>query len=202
MFRRRVSIFNKRARRIVLLLLIGIGLMIASHRSWLPAVYDFLDVSQEVVKADAILLLGGTTWERLRYSEQLFKDGYAHYFVLDGLGDYIQYAIDSLEETVPQDALIVNRQATSTYDEIMQAREIFEELGIESVLVVTDGFHSRRAAATVHHVFADSDIVFTIVSPPNTFGEQSWWQSKFRDNVLSEYPKIIYYWIAYGIWSG
>jgi uncharacterized SAM-binding protein YcdF (DUF218 family) len=65
------------------------------------------------------------------------------------------------------------------------------------VILVTSWFHSRRALKCFRHHAPDIEFVSrpTIVDLPN-----SHWPNKYeRGWVLTEYTKLLYYWVRYGV---
>ncbi|MCA9904452.1 MAG: YdcF family protein [Anaerolineae bacterium] len=177
-------------------------LMLFSHLV-LPKLFSYLDVSQQPQVADAIVVLGGGRARRAGYAAWLYQHGYSNKVVVSGNDDVVGYYTATLREAgVPEEVLVMNDQATSTYDEAEQILSLLLDMDANSALIVTDRFHTRRASATYHHVFQAYQIDLTIVSPEDSVDTASWWTSEFGQSIASEYLKMPYYWLVYGIWSG
>ncbi|MCQ3930994.1 MAG: hypothetical protein DPW16_11100 [Chloroflexi bacterium] len=177
--------------------------MLLSHPLWLPKAYYYLDVSESPVPADVIIVLGGGDGQRETFASELYKQGYAPRILVSGDGSSMAYAIEVItEQGIPRSTLVINDQATSTYNEAQQVLKLLLQMDVESVLIITDKFHTRRALATYCHVFRSSDIDLTISAPDDGIDGSVWWRSKYRKQIAVEYIKMPYYWLNYGIWSG
>lgn len=78
--------------------------------------------------------------------------------------------------------------------------DLLEREGASSALIVTDATHSRRARAVYAHVKGDRDIRLTFVAAPDSLSADNWWHDgSGRAQVLSEYPKLAYYLVRYGV---
>jgi uncharacterized SAM-binding protein YcdF (DUF218 family) len=191
-------------RRIVALVLsiAFIILAILLHPLWLPALYSYLDVSRSPREADAIVVLGGGR-NRTEHAATLYAEGYAPQVIVSGnFSGSPGNDIATVHERVPRNAVLINDQATNTYDEAEQVLAILLEIDARSALIVTDRSHTRRARATYHHVFSGHEIELTMVSPDDSIEASSWWKTKGVGRIAMEYPKMLYYLIAYGVWSG
>lgn len=193
----------KRFRPVALSLVVLTVLLIFGHPIWLPTLYTYLNVSQQPQPADVIVVLGGGDGQRERYAVQLYEHGYAPHVLASGHAETMGYAIKLIiEGGVPDSRLLINDEATSTYDEAQQVLNLLIEIDAQSALIVTDAFHTRRARATYQHVFSEHNIEITMVSPNSEIEPSTWWNSKYSKLVTAEYAKMLYYWIAYGVWSG
>lgn len=103
---------------------------------------------------------------------------------------------------VPKTAIeLLPGHISSTYDEAMLVRQYVRTHQLESLIGVTSGFHSRRAAWTVRRALRDMDVavgvdpatpLFATVSP------RTWWLSpRGWQMVPGEYLKLAYYRVRY-----
>lgn len=176
-------------------------MLLLSHSLWLPGIYRFLDVSQSPQNADVIVVLGGSGGQRETYAAHLYQQGYAPKVLISGGVNLIDHAVDlAIDNGVLKENITINDQATNTYDEAEQVLALLQELHADSALIVTDRFHTRRASATYHQVFQGYDIKLTFVSPDDRVDASNWLSSSIRDQVVSEYLKLFYYGIHYGVW--
>ncbi len=174
-----------------------------THALWLPSIFAYLDVSEPPRLADVIVVLGGGGGQRERFAARLYEQGYAPLILVSGYTDKMQYALNILAENgVPEDRLLINDEATSTYTEAQQVLDLLMEIDAQSALIATDAFHTRRARATYERVFGEHNIEITLVSPDPGIEPTTWWNSVYRDFVVTEYAKMLYYWAVYGVWSG
>jgi len=111
--------------------------------------------------ADVILVLGSAVWPneqpspslraRTERAIELYQQGYAPYLLLSGgLGRYPPEEAEvmrrlAVEAGIPQEALILDKEAHSTWESMEQAREILEQEGWETAIIVSDPFHIERS---------------------------------------------------------
>jgi len=111
--------------------------------------------------ADVILVLGSAVWPneqpspslraRTERAIELYQEEYAPRLLLSGgLGRYPPEEAEvmrrlAVEAGVPEDALILDKQAHSTWESMEKAAEILEQKGWETAIVVSDPFHLQRA---------------------------------------------------------
>jgi uncharacterized SAM-binding protein YcdF (DUF218 family) len=124
-------------------------------------IIDERSARDESQPADAILILGSAVWPneqpspslraRTQRAIRLYQDGYAPYLLLSGgLGRYPPEEAEVMRRLatgagIPEEALILDKEAHSTWESIEKAREIMEQEGWGTVLVVSDPFHMQRA---------------------------------------------------------
>lgn len=184
--------------------------------AWLAA--DWLVVEAEPARADALVVLGGasTYEERAGYAARLFAGGLAPRVVLTDDGQrggwsqaqqrnlfFVERAAAVLKDSgVPAASVeTLPRQTASTYEEALALREYAEARGLGSLLVVTSGYHSRRALWTLGRVFRGSPVRVRLAAVPpggQTPARAFWWLSPSGwRTVALEYPKLAYYRLRY-----
>lgn len=193
----------RRRKRLRTILIVGLclnGVLLLSHRSWLPWLHDYLDVSQDPHPADFAVVLGGGD-SRVDTAVDLFERGLVSRIILSGCYPDIESELALLENNdVPSDKIIVNDHANSTWDESQQVLTLLQTEGAQSALIVTDKYHTRRARATYAHFSGDLDIQLAHVASSDKLSSDNWWYSKSgQSNVLNEYVKLVYYLLRYGI---
>lgn len=183
--------------------MVFLAIVILLYPLWLPNVYTYFDVSQQPRSADVIVVLGGSWGRREAFAVELFRAGYASSILVSGSGydeDSMKHGLDVVRRSdIPENALTINPLATSTYDEAQQVLKLLLKMNANSALIVTDGYHTRRALATYKHVFQGYSIDLTIVSPDDHIDPNSWWTSQFKDAIVAEILKIPYYCLVYGV---
>ena len=96
---------------------------------------------------------------------------------------------------------VLMQPVSSTQEEAELVRQYAEEHRLNSVLIVTSAYHSRRALWTFSRVFRDSGIRIGLIRVKP--GDQSprpatWWLSiRGWQLVPTEYVKMVYYVIKY-----
>lgn len=169
-------------------------------------------------RADAIVLLSGSSVlkERAAHAAELYRAGRSAKIILtnDGFRGswsnveqrnpfYYESTLSELTRAgVPRDAIeVLMPQVSSTQDEALLLRKHAEEKSLQTVLVVTSAYHSRRALFTFRHVFRGTNI--RIGMDPAETGWQTpapatWWlHLRGWRSVPLEYSKIIYYRLIY-----
>ena len=196
---------SKRRLRLGCLTLLGAALLLALlHPLWLTAAAQMLILNQQPVPSDIILVLGGGAGEREGWAAELYQQGYAPIVVASGEmphlpGETRSFAAISasyLESLgVPGSAIMTMTETTSTYDEALQSLELMRELGATSMIVITDPYHSRRAALTFRKVFRGQGTQITFSAAPDSWFSTNRWWTREREllAVFEEYEKGIYY---------
>lgn len=185
-----------------------------------PLLATHLIVERPLAKADAILVLGGSSTyvERTQKAAEIYKNGVAPKIYLTDDGGqsgwsrtekrnppFVELARKSLiEQGVPAaDVEILEPSVAGTIDEARLFSEKARAANLKSVLIVTSAYHTRRALATFQKILAENEqsVELGIAAPPP--GEQTpppglWWLSpngwKF---VAGEYVKSAGYWVYY-----
>jgi uncharacterized SAM-binding protein YcdF (DUF218 family) len=173
-----------------------------------------LIVRSEPAPSDALVILAGssTYMERTRWAARLFSEGRAPKIILtdDGLRGgwsieqqrnpfFAEREAQELQRLgVPPDRIeIIPQAVSSTYEEAVRLREYAGTHRINSILVVTSAYQSRRALWTLRRVFEGSGIDVRLDAAPT--GEQTpppatwWWHKLGWQLVPGEYLKMAYY---------
>jgi uncharacterized SAM-binding protein YcdF (DUF218 family) len=150
--------------------------------------------SDEARPADAIVVLGAAQYDgrpspvlaaRLDHALQLWQSGYAPRIVVTGgkrPGDRFTEATASADyliaRGVPDRAILREVQGTSTWESLAATARILRNRGLESVLVVSDPYHSLRARQTARELGLDAHASPTLTSPVSGWSE---WKRMFRE---------------------
>jgi uncharacterized SAM-binding protein YcdF (DUF218 family) len=104
----------------------------------------------------------------------------------------------------PSHIEILPGEVHGTYDEAVNAVAYAGAHGFRQLLAVTSRHHTRRTLWTLRQVAGQSNLTVSIdqvPSPsPGTPGDATWWLRPDGWNVVgSEFVKLPYYWLRYGI---
>jgi uncharacterized SAM-binding protein YcdF (DUF218 family) len=199
----------------------GLGVIALFFIAWpliARAAAEGLIAERNIGNAELIVVLGGaaTYRERTHLAAKLFFEGRAPRILLtnDGMPAgwssehrrtlfFSERAFAELSGMgVPPERIeVLAPVVTSTYDEAVELRDYAAGQRIQSLLVVTSAYHSRRAEWTWRHVLQGSGVSFglELVAP----GEQlpapaTWWLSRVGwEMVAGEYCKMAYYLFVY-----
>jgi uncharacterized SAM-binding protein YcdF (DUF218 family) len=210
-----VKKFNRSFKALIISLLLFIVWIFLA-----PFLAKNLIIEKPLEKADAIIVLAGshTYLERTRKAAELFKSGVAPKIFLTDDGEqsgwstaeqrnppFVELARDSLiaNGVAAENIEILQPKVSGTIDEARVLSEKARAANLNSVLIVTSAYHTRRAFSTFQKVFAKNnrEVGIGIVAPPA--GEQTpnpayWWLSRFGWRMVAgEYVKSVGYWLYY-----
>ncbi|RIX53592.1 YdcF family protein [Paenibacillus nanensis] len=149
------------------LMMLGIaaGVLWVGYMLWLINGYS---AKESYPPADAGIVLGAALWndrpspalkERLDAALALLEDGTVKTLVLsgghggrsstlseaEGMRNYL------LEKGAPEDKLLLETKATSTFQNLVYSRDLAEEQGLRTFLVITHDYHASRAGEIANY---------------------------------------------------
>jgi uncharacterized SAM-binding protein YcdF (DUF218 family) len=147
-------------------LVVGLGVLFSI------VVSGFISVAWQIVSygnqsynshADAAVILGAAAWgkkpspvyrERIKEAIALYESGRVQYLVFTGGAPVAEYPAEgqvgrefAVEHGVPPTAILVETASRTTWQNLANAKELIGPAGIQSVLLVSDPLHMRRAMA-------------------------------------------------------
>ncbi len=130
-------------------------------------------------KADAIIVVsGGDTIARTQAGIDLYQNGWASALVLSGAAqdtsgpsNAAAMKLLAVEAGVPQSVIFIDEEALNTQQNAENSQSILEENNFNDVILVTSGYHQRRASLEFNRS-ADS---MTIRNHPLTSDEDWGW---------------------------
>lgn len=182
--------------------LIGIALLVG-----LPVIFFFnlgkyLDVTQQPLKADIIICLGGGSLERIQKAGLLYEEGYAAKDTLLLVGD-AEANIEYMRTYKPKLRFVVDLEPENTGEEIYAVKRYMKAHGYKQALIVTHPSHSRRVSLLTSLISVEGDeaMRFRIVdSGVAWWDKERYYQNEIgRHAAMSEALKLIYNFIGYGI---
>lgn len=155
----------------------------------------FLLIHETPQQVDAIIVLSGGSG-RVEKAVELYKAGYAPYIILSNSkestgvsGDMLQTALDL---GIPQDVLLTEDAALSTYQNAEFTLPIMKEHGFTSAIIVSSDFHMRRVKFIFDHVYKKSGIELTYVGSDSAYNAKYWWSDPYsRETTFNEYTKMV-----------
>ena len=172
---------------------------------------NYIFVSDDPQKADAVFLPGGSHPMPPEYAAGLYREGYAKWVIPSGGvsikrdkwpgvrskadiydGDYksdCEFFTDVLlKNGVPASAIVGEDQSGHTRDNAFYSRKLIEQRGIEikSAIIVCKAFHARRCLMLYQMAFPDTEIRVCPVCCYN-ITRDNWHQTEAGiDRVLGE----------------
>jgi len=157
----------------------------------------FLCVESGPVKADVVVVLGGGSHDRPERAAELFKERAAPRILVSGLGDCKINRRLLVEAGVPARVIQMEDQSRTTRENAVFGVRLLRRANARRVIIVTSWYHSRRALACFEHY--GPEIQF--YSRPSYFAypRADWPGNKLVQRINLEFPKLIGYWMCYGI---
>jgi len=195
-------------------LLAGIALLLCGLLAlgiFTVTVGHFLTAVDAFSEADAIVILGGDGGDffRVQQGVALFNEGYAPVVVFSGgisLKDAglacssARLSLEAAQELgLPDSSAIIASGAQSTYDEAVNLRLLAQQHQWHAIIIVTDLFHTRRAARTFRTLLPDTTIYVSAAPDPNVDASRWWQTEEGLVAVFNEVIKLVFYWARYGI---
>lgn len=191
---------------VITLLLIGmiIGLSFYLTPDDLSPCEDQPTEAQPCHTADAVVAIsGGDTAARTREAIRLYKNNWAPKLIFSGAAQDKSgpsnakvMAEEARLAGVPDSDIIIEEYGETTKQNAENSQSIFEENGIESVIVVTSAYHQRRAGLE----FSKRSSSITVRNHPVMADKQWsgwWWLTPVGWYLaLSEFVKIIIFYIG------
>lgn len=169
-----------------------------------------LVVSHPIDAPDAILVLASHEWERIPAAARLARHYPGALILLTAprlmtarnchlCGQRQQWL--EHEGVAAERILILPRLTMNTFDEAQAAREFLADDSPKRLLVVTTGYHTRRAWATFKGAFAGTAVTIGIVpATPSQGRPERWWATPYdRHYVRYEWAALLKYRLKYDI---
>lgn len=200
---------HSQSKRIILISLVALAIILfLSRERWLKWIGDFLIVQDTLKPADVIHVIAGEDY-RTDYAFQLYQQGYGKMVFFTGgkcdfhlSGHGARAREKALVQGVPLAAMTSDdSEVMSTYMEAELLKEWMEKntSPVQSIIVVSDPFHMRRARWAYQKVFGDQiQIQMAPVPFELTPYQSTWWKDvESQKYVQEEYFKFIFYLFRY-----
>jgi uncharacterized SAM-binding protein YcdF (DUF218 family) len=163
-------------------------------------------------KTEALVVLGGNSFERGSAALQLFKEGITQRMVCTGgnVPSALQAAGTPMYEAeltqkflvasgVDSSYITVLTASTSTLEEAHEVLRWAQHEGVTELSVMSSTFHTGRVRRVFKKAFNDSGITVRVIgAPPLTYNTHAWWKSEEGlIMVNNEYMKSLYYLIKH-----
>lgn len=181
----------------------------------LPRLGSWLVVEDPLVKSDAIIVLGGTMYERQLEAVDLYDERWApRIYLFREVADWGELALIErgvpytkvidvqieamLRLGVPRDAIEILDRAGSTAEESEYVRRLVTAEKLSRVIVVSSKQHTRRVRLVMRRRLAETGVA--VVVRPSRYDRsnvQRWWTERATLRfTLFETQRLLGYWIG------
>jgi uncharacterized SAM-binding protein YcdF (DUF218 family) len=162
----------------------------------------FLDTPQPPPPvSDAIVVISGDE-QMARFQEgvSLYQRGLGQFLVFSGAAydngtsnADVMRAL-AVQRGVPDRAILEEPLGEDTWGNATHTRQVLEQHGLRSAILVTSPYHARRAKLTFDAAYATSGIGLTVhAAPDSEWRKLSWWkQPATRGITFTELKKLTY----------
>ncbi|OXM16468.1 SanA/YdcF family protein [Paenibacillus herberti] len=162
----------------VFLFLFSFGIFVAGWLLWQITHYD---PPNPIPQRQAAIVLGAALWndvpspglkERLDLALKLYENGRVDKLIvsggLDNNGSKLTEAqgmrVYLVSKGVPKENILLENRATSTYQNLVFSRQVGEQQGITSYLIVTHEYHAPRALDMARFLGFEDPVVSSVKS--------------------------------------
>ena len=132
-------------------------------------------------KADAIIAIsGGDTFARADEAIRLYKNGWADHLIFSGAAqdksgpsNAAAMQARAVEQGIPAAAISIDEDAATTQENAANSQTIFETNDIHSAILVTSGYHQRRASLEFTKRAGDATVILN--HPTEDKDWSIWW---------------------------
>ena len=176
---------------------------------------SFLVYEDPLEKADGIMILGGTMYERQLEAVDLYKGGWApRLYMLREVSDWgevelmnrgvtyrsvVDVQVDVMEQLgVPRDRITILDRANSTAHEAQILRDLAARERFTKVIIVTSKQHTRRARLVINRRMRDIGVKVVVRSSRyDRANVDRWWTERSTLRfTLFETQRLFGYWIG------
>lgn len=206
---------SHQVKRLLLRSAIAIGSALAIAVYVLRGLGSFLVAEDPLQKADALMVLGGTMYERQLEAVDLFHAGWApQLFMLREMSDWgevelrrrgfaymsaVDVQVDAMVRLgVPRDRITILDPADSTAQEADILLAVAQRERLAKVIIVTSKQHTRRAKLVMRRRMDDHGITVIVrASRYDRADVDRWWRSRSTLRfTLFETQRLFGYWIG------
>ncbi|MBU4349671.1 YdcF family protein [bacterium] len=209
--------YNKfTGKKILLILVIVLAFFILIRILIIPQLGQWLVVNEEVKESDVILVLMGSVYDRILEAVDLYQERHSDKIILinsyiaakdiiidRGLQVYGNTLLSKMAASdmgIPEeDIIVLDGNSRSTQDEAMTFREyVKKNEEIDSIIIVTTKFHSRRAKQIFIKALSSLDREIEICVRSSKYDMSNvdqWWRNREDfEWVVFEYLKLAHFW--------
>ena len=154
------------------------------------------------VKADAAIVLGAAVWgnevspvfrERINHAIDLYRSGKVRKIIFTGgqgnkdeLTEAAEARQFAIKNGIPEKDILIEESSHTTYENVVNAKQLADANGLKKVLIVSDPLHMKRAVAMA------SDIGLEAYPSPTPTTRYQGWRAQ-----LGSLAHETYYYLGY-----
>ncbi len=155
--------------------------------------------------ADAIVVVsGGDTKSRVDEAIRLYNNGWSRRLIFSGAAqdksgpsNAAAMRTIAINQNIPALSIWLDEYSINTTQNAQHAKTIFKELDIKKAILVTSGYHQKRAGLEFNKRIDDVEIInHSTTSDPDWSANWWWLTPRGWWLAISETIKIIYFYIA------
>ncbi|WP_299024840.1 YdcF family protein [uncultured Thermanaerothrix sp.] len=185
-----------------------LGVLLGAALAWILGYALLWGIGAALITSDplrpseALVLLSGGGKDRLEEVLRTYRQIGADVVLLtkaEGSRAENWNADELVSKGIPGEAIHFTRErASSTYEEARYTREKLEELGVRSVLVITDPYHTLRTRLIFRSVYRGSGIEVRVRAVQGHWYRSATWMFSRQgwEATLSELIKLMGYWLG------
>lgn len=185
----------------------------AGHPQLLPCFAGWLDVGTAPQPVDYVLALPGGAERRPFVAAALINSGFAKQALIlrngpspdveDGIVPptwEITKRIYLVRGILEEKIVVLGGQSVNTFSDMEILADFLDKHPHARVAIVTSAYHTRRARWSFSRQLGNKMQRVSIVSSPNPdFVAEEWWKTETGLlGILTEYAKLLAYWVLYG----
>ncbi|MCP4049924.1 MAG: YdcF family protein [bacterium] len=194
-----VNFLDSRTKKILFFCICVFIVLIIVHPFILRLSGRFLIYDTDFESADIAIVLSGAGGSRVKKAVDIYKKNKVPGLLMTGgpifLSSYSEYMSEYAQHLgVPSKDIMIETMSFSTKDNAVNSFEKISDMDLESVVIVTSKFHTRRSYEVFTKVFGNSDIKIYIAGADDNIDYDNWWKSHdMIERIFIEWAKYIWY---------
>lgn len=153
---------------------------------------------------DAIVAIsGGDTTARTKTAVDLYKNGWAKVLIFSGAAQDTNNQSNAaamrgiaLSSGIPESAIKIDEYAKNTQENAENSQAIFKDLGVKKAILVTSGYHQRRAGLEFNRRTSGVQIINHPDSDDGAWSTWWWLNPTSWYLAVSELVKIVVFYVT------
>jgi len=206
---------NKRAYYLTLFILLVILCLFLFRNRYLPYAGNFLVVEDNLEKADAIFVFGGSIPNRIIEAADIYNQGFAPLIIISkypkpegykyleekGItypeGHDINKSI-ALSLGIPENSIMItNYRAASTFEELILLKNFCLEKNYKKIILVSTKSHTKRISKIFLDIAGDKIKGIVRYTGYDSYNPDKWWNDRHSlRQTMFEYQKLLHHLIV------